>query len=41
MMGPAIPLDKQGKYTDAETIHRQALQLKKAVLVKDHPDAYE
>jgi hypothetical protein len=30
-------LGQQGKYTEAEAMDRQTLQLKKAVLGKDHP----
>jgi hypothetical protein len=30
-------LDSQGKYEEAETIHRQTLVLKEKVLSKEHP----
>jgi tetratricopeptide (TPR) repeat protein len=34
----AISLGYQGKYAEAEAMHRQMLQLKETVLGKDHPD---
>ena len=35
----AIVLSKQGKYEQAEEMHRQALGLRETVLGKEHPDA--
>jgi hypothetical protein len=34
----AISLDRQGKYTEAEAMHRQTLQLRETLLGKGHPD---
>jgi tetratricopeptide (TPR) repeat protein len=34
----AISLDHQGKYAEAEAMHRQVLQLSETVLGKEHPD---
>jgi tetratricopeptide (TPR) repeat protein len=34
----AIVLNKQGKYDEAETMHRQTLAMKEKVLGKEHPD---
>jgi Flp pilus assembly protein TadD len=34
----AIALDKQGKYAEAEGMHRQTLKLREMVLGKDHAD---
>ena len=33
-----LSLCQQGKYAEAEALHRQALQLQEEVLGKDHPD---
>jgi tetratricopeptide (TPR) repeat protein len=38
MNNPALVLGDQGKYEEAEQMHRQALQLKEKVLGKEHPD---
>ena len=34
----ALVLSRQGKYGEAEEMHRQALALKETVLGKEHPD---
>ncbi|KFZ17520.1 hypothetical protein V501_01690 [Pseudogymnoascus sp. VKM F-4519 (FW-2642)] len=34
----AIALEKQGKYAEAEAMHRQTLKLMETALGKDHPD---
>ncbi|KFZ16727.1 hypothetical protein V501_02084 [Pseudogymnoascus sp. VKM F-4519 (FW-2642)] len=38
MNNVAASLRQQGKYAEAEAMQRQTLQLKEAVLGKDHPD---
>jgi len=38
MMNVATSLHQQGKYTEAEAMHKHTLQLKEKVLGKDHPD---
>jgi Flp pilus assembly protein TadD len=34
----ALSLRQQGKYAEAEAMHRQTLQLREMVLGKEHPD---
>jgi tetratricopeptide (TPR) repeat protein len=38
MINLAESLCQQGKYAEAEAMHRQTLQLQETVLGKDHPD---
>ena len=38
MSNLAKSLRHQGKYAEAEAIHRQTLRLRETVLGKDHPD---
>ncbi|RYP45025.1 hypothetical protein DL770_011441 [Monosporascus sp. CRB-9-2] len=38
MSNLALVLDSQGKYDEAEQMHRQALALSQAVLGREHPD---
>jgi hypothetical protein len=37
MKNLAVVFDKQGKYDEAEKLHRQTLQLSETVLGEEHP----